>query len=59
MTIANPRSRLDVDESTKENAGTYNDLRVSSSPGALDAYRKGVASPFFLAEPRWVPKAGK
>lgn len=48
----------EVDESTKENAGTYSDLRVNSSPGALDAYRKGVASPFFLAEPRWVPKAG-
>ena len=49
----------EVDESTKENAGTYSDLRVNSSPGALDAYRKGVASPFFLAEPRWVPKAVK
>ena len=48
----------EMDESAKENAGTYSDLRVNSSPGALDAYRKGVASPFFLSEPIWVPKAG-
>ncbi|MEO6788661.1 MAG: glycosyl hydrolase [Chthoniobacteraceae bacterium] len=49
----------EVDESTKENAGTYSDLRVNSSPGALDAYRKGVASPFFLSDPIWVPKAAR
>ena len=46
----------EVDESTKENAGTFSDLRVNSSPGALESYRKGVASPFFLDEPRWVPR---
>jgi hypothetical protein len=46
----------EADESAKENAGTFSDLRVNSSPGALEAYRKGVASPFFLAEPRWAPK---
>ena len=49
----------EVDESTKENAGTYSDLRVNSSPGALEAYRKGVASPFLLSEPIWVPKPEK
>ena len=49
----------EADESAKENAGTYSDLRVNSSPGALDAYRKGVASPFFLGEPHWVPKLGR
>ena len=49
----------EVDDSTKENAGTYSDLRVNSSPGALDAYRKGVASPFFLGEPIWVPKTAR
>ena len=49
----------EVDESTKENAGTYSDLRVNSSPGALDAYRKSVAPPFFLGEPLWIRKPGK
>ena len=48
----------EVDESTKENAGTFSDLRVNSSPGAVEAYRKGVASPYFLGEPIRVPKAG-
>lgn len=50
-------SANEADASAKENAGKYSDLRVNSSPGALDAYRKGVASPFFLSEPRWVPRA--
>jgi hypothetical protein len=49
-------SANEADESSKENAGKYSDLRVNSSPGALDAYRKGVASPFYLGEPRWAPK---
>ena len=49
-------SANEADESSKENAGKYSDLRVNSSPGALEAYRKSVASPFFLSEPRWVPK---
>lgn len=29
----------------------YSNLRVNSSPGALEAYRKGVAAPFWLPEP--------
>lgn len=52
-------SAEEVDESSKENAGTYSDLRVNSSPGALEAYRKGITDPFFLGEPRWLPKVGK
>ena len=52
-------SANEADESSKENAGKYSDLRVNSSPGALDAYRKSVASPFFLGEPLWVPKPAK
>jgi beta-mannanase len=31
--------------------GTYSDLRVTSSPEALQAYRKGVADPFWLDHP--------
>jgi hypothetical protein len=30
---------------------TYSNLRVNSSPEALDAYRQGVASPYWLARP--------
>jgi hypothetical protein len=36
------------DESSKENAGKYSDLRVNSSPGALRAYRECLAAPLFL-----------
>ena len=28
----------------------YSDLRVNSSPGSLEAYRKGVAAPFWLGD---------
>lgn len=42
----------ETDESSKENAGKYSDLRVNSSPGALRAYREGVAAPIFLDRPR-------
>jgi beta-mannanase len=31
--------------------GSYSDLRVTSSSGALEAYRKGVADPFWLDHP--------
>lgn len=41
----------EVDESAKENAGKYSDLRVNSSPGALEAYRAGVANPLFVDHP--------
>jgi hypothetical protein len=42
----------EADESSRENAGKYSDLRVNSSPGALRAYREGVASPLFLDRAR-------
>ena len=42
----------EADESSKENAGKYSDLRVNSSPGALRAYREGVAAPLFLDRPQ-------
>jgi hypothetical protein len=31
--------------------GTYSNLRVTSSPQALEAYRRGVADPFWLDRP--------
>ena len=33
--------------------GSYSNLRVNSSVGALKAYRDGVASPFWLGRPIW------
>lgn len=42
----------EADESAQENAGKYSDLRVNSSPGALHAYREGIAAPIFLERPR-------
>ncbi len=41
--------------SDPENAGKYSNLRVNSSPGALEAYRRGVADPFYLAQPLLSP----
>jgi beta-mannanase len=38
------------------NAGKYSNLRVNSSPEALEAYRAGVADPFYLGEPLWEKK---
>jgi beta-mannanase len=34
-----------------ENAGKYSNLRVNSSPASLEAYRVGVASPFYIGRP--------
>jgi hypothetical protein len=31
--------------------GRYSNLRVNSTPGALEAYREGVADPFYLGRP--------
>ena len=42
----------EADEAANENAGKYSDLRMNSSPGALRAYREGVAAPVFLERPR-------
>ena len=46
------KSANEGDESSKENAGKYSDLRVNSSPGALRAYRESVAAPLFLDRAR-------
>ena len=50
-------SATDADAQASENAGKYSDLRVNSSPGAIEAYRQSAASPFFLADPILVPAA--
>jgi hypothetical protein len=39
-----------------DNAGKYSNLRVNSSPEALEAYRGGVADPFYLGDPVWGTK---
>ena len=36
--------------------GTYSNLRINSSPEALAAYRKGLADPFWLDRPQYLPK---
>ena len=33
--------------------GTYSNLRVTSSPQALEAYRRGVADSFWLDRPTY------
>jgi beta-mannanase len=33
--------------------GSYSNLRVQSSPGSLDAYRAGVADPYWLGTPKF------
>ncbi|MDB6173276.1 MAG: beta-mannanase [Chthoniobacteraceae bacterium] len=38
-----------------DNAGKYSNLRVNSSPEALEAYRQEVADPFYLDRPILVP----
>ena len=50
-------SATDADTQASENAGKYSDLRVNSSPGAIEAYRQSVASPLFLADPIFAPAA--
>jgi hypothetical protein len=37
--------------------GTFANLRVNSSPGALEAYREGVADPYWLDRPQFRPRA--
>ena len=34
--------------------GSYSNLRVNSSRGSLDAYRIGVANPFWIGRPIWM-----
>ena len=53
-----PRVRLAVFWHERwENAdGSYSNLRVNSSPEALEAYRKGVAAPYWLDQPQFAPR---
>lgn len=44
-------------ERWQNDEGTYSNLRVNSSPEALEAYRRGVARPFWLGMPELVPAA--
>lgn len=36
--------------------GTYSNLRVNSSPEALEAYRAGVADSFWIDRPQFQPR---
>ena len=36
--------------------GSYSNLRVNSSPEALEAYRSGIADPYWIDHPRFVPQ---
>ena len=42
-------------ERWQNNAGDYSNLRANSSPESLAAYRRGVASPFWLDKPLFAP----
>lgn len=52
-----PRVRLAVFWHERwENAdGSFSNLRVHSSPGSLEAYRKGVADPYWIDQPMFAP----
>lgn len=54
-----PRVRLAVywHERWENKDGTYSNLRVSSSPEALEAYRTGIAQPSWLGRPLFEPSA--
>ncbi len=40
-----------------ENAdGSFSNLRVHSSPESLEAYRKGIAAPYWIDQPKFAPK---
>lgn len=56
-----PRVRLAVYWHERwENAdGSYSNLRVNSLPEALDAYRRGVAAPYWIDRPRFESQAAK
>lgn len=52
-----PRIRLAVFWHERwENAdGSYSNLRVQSSPQSLEAYRRGVANPYWIDHPKMIP----
>jgi hypothetical protein len=39
--------------------GSFSNLRVNSSPEALEAYRTGIASPLWIGRPQFTPQAPK
>ncbi len=53
-----PRLKAAVvwNEEWQNEGDTTSDLRVNSSPESLDAYRKGVADPFWLEHPAYVER---
>jgi beta-mannanase len=57
MKTACPRLKAAVfwHERWQNSDGSYSNLRVSSSLESLEAYRAGVADPFWLATPVWKP----
>ena len=42
-------------ERWQNSEGYYSNLRANSTPESLEAYRRGVASPFWLDKPQFVP----
>ena len=52
-----PRVRLAVfwHERWENSDGSYSNLRVNSSPESLEAYRQGVASPYWVDKPKLAP----
>ena len=57
MTSRYPRLKAAVfwHERWENEDGSYSNLRVNSSKASLQAYREGVANPFWLGRPAWTP----
>ncbi len=55
-----PRVKLAVywHERWENKDGSYSNLRVNSSPEALEAYRHGIASPYWIDRPQFEQKVG-
>ncbi len=55
MSTKYPRLKAAVfwHERWENSDGSFSNLRVNSSPGALEAYKKGVANPFWLDKPQY------
>ena len=43
-------------ERWENNDGSYSNLRINSSPESLDAYKKGIAEPYWVGEPQYRAK---
>ena len=52
-----PRLKAAVfwNERWQNEEGNYSNLRANSSPEALEAFRKGIADPFWLPDPQLIP----